>query len=144
LEDSSSVFEQTQKPTEFDAIGRFDADSLTIHTFDSDAMTEGEFRQLLEKRIARAIDPVAKSILGGTKSSNTGQIDAVMKNIQSKIPSTKISQYFRAGKNYYTINHKFGHAGNLFFKSVFDDLLKENQGCYITTQENSICIICRT
>jgi hypothetical protein len=107
-------------------------------------MTEGEFRQLLEKRIARAIDPVAKSILGGTKSSNAGQIDAVMKNIQSKIPSTKISQYFRAGKNYYTINHKFGYAGNLFFKSIFDDLLKGNQGYYITTQENSICVICRT
>lgn len=145
LEDTSSVFEQGQKLTEFDVIERLDTDALAIRNISSDPITESEFQQLLEKRIARAIIPVAKSILGGTEFGDVGGIDAVMKNMQSKIPSIEVSQYFRAGKSYYTINHKFGHTGNLFFKSVFDGLVKENKCCsYMITHENSICIICRT
>jgi hypothetical protein len=137
--------EQTQKLSEFDAIGELDADTMTIQTLDSEAISESEFKQLLEKRITRAIDPVTKSILDDIKLGNTSQVDAVMDSIKSKIPSIQISQYFRAGKNYYTINHKFGHVGNLFFKALFESLLNENQGhSYIITQENSICVICRS
>jgi hypothetical protein len=133
-----------QKLSEFDTIGRLDADTLTIQALGSETISESEFRQLLEKRITNAIDPVAKSILEDTTHCDSRQIDAAINSIKSKIPSIQISQYFRAGKNYYTINHKFGYAGNLFFKSIFDSLLKENQGhSHIIAQDNSICVICR-
>lgn len=142
----NSLSKLDKKPSEFDDLSRLDLDALTIQTLAfPKSKSEGEIKQILEKRIVDAVVPVATSLMGSLeKPEGTRQIDNILQNITSKVPSIQISHYFRAGKHYFTINHKMGYAGNILFKSIFDNFLKENQdNAYLITQENGICVICR-
>jgi hypothetical protein len=135
-----------KKSSEFEDLGRLDLDVLTIQTLAFfKSKSEDELKQILEKRIMGAVAPIATSLMCSLeKLEGTGQIDTILQNLASKIPSVQINHYFRAGKHYFTINHKMGYAGNILFKSIFDNFLKENQdNAYLTTQENGICVICR-
>lgn len=142
----NSLSKLGKKPSEFDDLSRLDLDALTIQALAfSKYKSESEIKQILEKRIVGAVVPIATSLMGSLeKPEGTRQIDDILQNITSQIPSIQISHYFRAGKHYFTINHKMGYAGNILFKSIFDNFLKENQdNVYLITQENSICVICR-
>ncbi|MGQ0771758.1 MAG: hypothetical protein ACT4NT_03185 [Nitrososphaerota archaeon] len=135
-----------KKSSEFEDLGRLDLDALTIQTLEfSKFKSEGEIKQILEKKITDAVIPIATSLIGSLeKLESTRKIDRLLQSITSKIPSAQMSHYFRAGKHYFTINHKMGYAGNILFKSIFDNFLKERQdNAYLITQENSICVICR-
>lgn len=142
----NSLSKLDKKPSEFENLGRLDLDALTFQTLAfSKSKSESEIKQILEKRIAGAVVPIATSLMGSLeKPEGTGQIDTILQNLTSKIPSVQTSHYFRAGKHYFTINHKMGYAGNILFKSIFDNFLKGNQdNTYLITQENHLCVICR-
>lgn len=135
-----------KKSSEFEDLGRLDLDALTFQTLAFfKSKSEGELKQILEKRITGAVAPIATSLMGSLeKFEGTWQIDVMLQNLASKIPSVQTSHYFRAGKHYFTINHKLGYEGNILFKSIFDNFLKENQdNAHLITQENGICVICR-
>lgn len=78
------------------------------------------------------------------KANSRKEVAAFMHELESQIETIQINHYFRAGRTYLTVKHTMGKPGNLFFKSVFEKLLK---GCkekpHITSDEKSICIIFR-
>lgn len=81
----------------------------------------------------------------GYEIQNHEQIAKIVRELSLKIGMMQSSHYFRAGRAYFTINHEMGKSGNLFFKSVFENLLR---GCaeekpFVTSEKNSICIIFR-
>ncbi len=142
----NSLSKLDKKSSEFEDLNRLDLDALTIQTLTSSTFTsEGEIKQILEKKIAGVVIPIATSLMDNLeKFEGIGKTEHILQNITSKIPSTQMSHYFRAGKHYFTINHKMGYAGNILFKSIFDNFLKENHdNAYLITQENSVCVICR-
>jgi hypothetical protein len=61
-----------------------------------------------------------------------------------KMGSVQIDNYFRAGRAYFTIRHEMGQKGNLFFKSVFDNILKGSvEKPHVTNKQDEICVIFR-
>ncbi|MEW6042647.1 MAG: hypothetical protein AB1608_00065 [Thermoproteota archaeon] len=118
---------------------------MKIDTIESIFESQDDMRQLLEQRIAKTVAPVVQSLLKDSLSKkDSNQIHLIFESIAAKIPSIKVQHYFRAGRNYFTINHQMGQVGNIFFKTMFDILLKENKDkSYQLSQENSFCIICR-
>ncbi len=106
-------------------------------------------RDLLEKKVTSAIEPYVLAILEENKVDpdsqyrNIEQIDSVLQKVLSSLPA-QITCYFRAGKTYLRISHEMGDIGNLFFKSLFYNVLKNyGEHYHIQTQENTICAICR-
>lgn len=131
-------------PSEFAQLQRLDQNELNMETVGAAFESQEEVKQLLEQRIAKAVAPVAQSLLADFVSEqDPNQIKSILKNITTKIPSVKIQQYFRAGKNYFTIDHQMGHAGNMLFKVLFDMVFCKNQELYHLAQGNRFSIICR-
>jgi len=143
--------------TEFDGIVRLsDADSITIDALacttklSNDPMTGGQkMKDLLEQKTMLAIEPYVLLILEENKVDpnlqyqNVEQINSVLQKITSQM-SAQTTCYFRAGRAYLRINHEMGDIGNLFFKSLFYNILKDSRKDYhLQTQENTICAICR-
>jgi len=78
------------------------------------------------------------------KIQNHKQIAIILQEMASRIGSIQTDYYFRAGRTYFTINHGMGSAGNLFFKSVFENLLQDTkENSHFITQENKFCAIIR-
>jgi hypothetical protein len=90
----------------------------------------------------QTIDALNQTALN-KKIQNHKQIDQVLQEIATRIGSVHANYYFRAGRAYFTINHGMGPAGNLFFKSVFDNLLQNAKNSHFITQENNFCAIIR-
>jgi hypothetical protein len=91
----------------------------------------------------QTIDALNQTTLN-KKIQNHKQIAQVLQEIASRIGSIRTDYYFRAGRAYFTIDHSMGPAGNLFFKSVFDNLLQNaKENSHFITQENSFCAIIR-
>lgn len=142
--------------TEFDGIAQLsDADSITIDTMDCDTklshnpMAEGQkMKDLLEQKTLLAIEPYVLSILEenidlNLPHQNIEQINSVLQKITSQM-SAQTTCYFRAGRAYLRISHEMGDIGNLFFKSLFYNILKDfGKSYHLQTQENTICVICR-
>ncbi|MEM3064632.1 MAG: hypothetical protein QW177_04585 [Candidatus Nitrosotenuis sp.] len=106
--------------------------------------SQEEVRQLLEQRIEKAVAPVARLLFTDFANEKyQNQIKSILKSVTTKIPSVKVQQYFRAGKNYLTIDHQMGYAGNMLFKALFDMIFCKNQELYYLTQDNRFSIICR-
>lgn len=77
-------------------------------------------------------------------AQNHKQVVAFLQELESRIDLMQTSHYFRAGRAYLTVNHSMGKAGNLFFKSVFDNLLKEcKEKPHVVSDEKSVCVIFR-
>jgi hypothetical protein len=129
--------------SEFDQLQRLEPNDLKIESIFG---SPDEISRLLEQRITRAVIPVAQSLFtdaSGMQGMN--QINLILENIAAKIPSVQTQHYFRAGKNYFTVNHQMGYAGNVFFKIIFDTLLKESRDkSYQIAQENCFCVIYRS
>lgn len=131
--------------SEFAQIQRLNHNELKMETIGAIFESQEEIRQLLEQRIDKAMIPVAQSLLADPAlEQNSNQIKLILESIATKIPSVEVQQYFRAGKNYFTISHQMGYAGNIFFKTLFDMVLGENQDkSYQLVQENRFSIIYR-
>ncbi|MEM3100576.1 MAG: hypothetical protein QXT99_04370 [Candidatus Nitrosotenuis sp.] len=131
--------------SEFAQIQRLNHNEFKMETLGIVFESQEEIRQLLEQRITKAIVPVVQSLLAdSTIEQNSNQIKLIMESIVTRIPSIEVQQYFRAGKNYFTINHKMGYVGNIFFKILFDMVVGENHDkSYQLVQENRFSIICR-
>ncbi len=119
---------QNKKQTEFEALL-----SNQDLPFDSSQLS-----QILEQKITNVIDDVVDSIID---KSNAETSEIILKNIVSKIPSTILVQYSRAGRSYVSIEHTMGNLGNLLFSGI---VKKSTSDDYHTiTQQNKICFIFR-
>ncbi|HET8719376.1 MAG TPA: hypothetical protein VFM64_00075 [Candidatus Nitrosotenuis sp.] len=78
-----------------------------------------------------------------TEPNNYAEIAAILQSIAAKVGSVQVESYFRAGRAYFTINHTMGPAGNLFFKTAFEKLLRNSAKPHVTTNQNEISRICR-
>jgi hypothetical protein len=137
---------KSDNPTsEFTQIQKLNHNELKMETIGATFESQEEIRQLLEQRIAKAMIPVARSLLANpAHEQDSNQIKLILESIATRMPSVEVQQYFRAGKNYFTINHQMGYAGNIFFKTLFDMVLGKNQDkSYQLIQENRFSIICR-
>lgn len=141
--------------TEFDRIARLsDADQITIGEMERAAVAGSglewqKVKDLLEQKATSAIEPYVLAVLEENKASpdlqyqNIEQIRSVLEKITSPM-SAQTTCYSRAGKTYLRISHEMGDIGNLFFKSLFYNVLKDfGESYHIQTQENTICAICR-
>ncbi len=119
LKESANILHSNKNSSEFELVEQLSFDMLTSYGLDSASY--------------------------GYKIQSHEQIAEVLNDLASKIGMVQTSYYFRAGRNYFTINHAMGKAGNLFFKSVFDNLLKgcSNEKPHVITDQKSICVIFR-
>lgn len=143
-------------PTEFDGILQLSsADQTTIDDLErstklTDSVLEGQkIKDLLEQKATLAIEPYVLAVLEENKVDpdlqykNIEQINSILQKITSPM-SAQTTCYFRAGKAYLKISHEMGDIGNLFFKSLFYNVLKNfGENYHVQTQENAICVICR-
>ncbi|MFN3654275.1 MAG: hypothetical protein ACK4TO_02995 [Candidatus Nitrosotenuis sp.] len=131
--------------SEFAQIQKLNQNEVKMETIGATFESQEEIRQLLEQRIAKAMIPVAQSLLADPAlEQDSNQIKLILESVATRIPSVEVQQYFRAGKNYFTINHQMGYVGNIFFKTLFDMVLGKNQNkSYQLVQENRFSIICR-
>ena len=144
------------QPTEFDGILQLpNADHTTIDGMECDAKPTvsiqewQQMRDLLEQKATLALEPYVLAVLEENNSDpdsqyrNIGQINSVLQKIASQM-SAQATCYFRAGKAYMRVNHEMGDVGNLFFKSLLNNVLKNfGENYHMQTQENSVCAICR-
>lgn len=144
------------QPTEFDGILQLpNADHTTIGEMECAANLTGssqewqKIKNLLEQKAALAIEPYVLAVLEENKVDpysqyqNIGQINSVLQKITSSMSAQTIC-YFRAGRAYLRINHEMGDIGNLFFKSLLYNVLKNfGENYHLQTQENTVCVICR-
>lgn len=141
--------------TEFDDIAQLsNIGQITIHELECAAkltnVQEGQkTKDLLEQIAIQSIEPYVLAILKENKvdtnlqHQNIEQINSTIQKI-AFLMSAQTTCYFRAGKSYLKINHEMGDIGNLFFKSLFYNILKNSgENYHIQTQENTICAICR-
>jgi hypothetical protein len=114
----SLILRSDKKQPEFELIEALDNESITID----------------------ALMPTALNFT----IQNHKQVAEILQEIASKLDRTQINHYFRAGRAYFTISHEMGNAGNLFFKSVFDNLLQGTKGkSHSMLNQNTFCIIFR-
>ena len=144
-------------PNEFDGIIQLsDADQITIDALErtpklTDSVQVGQkMKDLLEQKATMAIAPYVLAILEENKVDpdlqhrNIEQINSILQKIISPM-SAKTTCYFRAGKAYLRISHEMGDVGNLFFKSLFYNVLKNfGENYHIQTRENTVYMIYRT
>lgn len=139
--------------TEFEGIARMsNADQVTIDDVElaADSVRKWQkIRDLLEQKATSAIEPYVLAILEENKIDpdaqyrNIEQINFVLQKALSSLPA-QTTCYSRAGKAYLRISHEMGDMGNLFFKSLFYNVLKNfGEDYHVQTQENTICAICR-
>ncbi len=143
--------------TEFDGIAQLsNADQITIDALGcteklwNTSVNEGQkIKDLLEQKTMLAIEPYALAMLKENKIDQNlpclsiEQINSILQKITSKMPA-QTTCYFRAGRAYLRISHEMGDIGNLFFKSLFLNILKDfGENYHLQTQENAVCAICR-
>jgi hypothetical protein len=145
LKEILNLAKSDNSTSEFARLQRLNQDELDTATIGPIFKSQEEVMQLVEQRIAKAVIPVAQSLLASsTFKQDSNQIKLILENIVAKIPTLEVQQYFRAGRNYFTINHQMGYTGNIFFKTLFDVLLRENHDkAYQLVQENRFSIIFR-
>jgi len=143
-------------PTEFDGIMQLSgADQITIDELEhatklTCSVPEGQkMRDLLEQKATLAIEPYVLAVLEENKVDanlqhrNIEQINLILQKVVSPM-SAQTTCYFRAGRAYLRISHEMGDIGNLFFKSLFHNILKNfGENYHIQAQENTVCAICR-
>jgi hypothetical protein len=138
--------------TEFDGISQLsNVDQITIDALECTKLTNmpkgQKMKDFLEQKASLAIEPYVLSILKenidqNSKNPNIEEINSILQKITSEIPA-QTTCYFRAGKAYLRVNHEMGDIGNLFFKALLNNILKDFGDPHIQTQENSTCAICR-
>jgi hypothetical protein len=97
--------------------------------------------QIFDQKVSHAINDVVSMIL--TQNYNKDP-QVTLQNISSKIPSTILVKYARAGKNYVAIDHALGDLGNLFFSGVMEKAMQDGtQIHHVIAQQNKICFIFR-
>jgi hypothetical protein len=133
--------------TEFDGIAQLSVDQITIDALECTKLTNVQkMKDFLEQKASLAIEPYVLSLLKENTDQNSNLTIEGVNSILQKIVSEMSAQttcYFRAGKAYLRINHEMGDIGNLFFKSLLNNILKDFGDPHIQTQENSTCAICR-
>ena len=143
-------------PTEFDDILQLpSADHMTMSEMECATKLTGlvherqKIRDLLEQKATLAMESYVLAVLEENKVDpelqyqNIGQINSILQKITSSMPA-QTTCYSRAGKSYLRINHEMGDVGNLFFKSLLYNVLKNSGESYhVQTQENAVCAICR-
>lgn len=139
--------------TEFDGIAQLsNVDQITIDALECAKVTNVQkgqkMKDFLEQKANMAIEPYVLAILEENTDRNLQHlniegINSVLQKITSQM-SAQTTCYFRAGKAYLRINHEMGDIGNLFFKSLLNNILKDfGENHHIQTQENAVCVICR-
>lgn len=97
--------------------------------------------KIFDQKVNHAVNDVVSTIL--TQNYNKDP-QATLQNISSKIPSTILVKYARAGKNYVSIEHTMGDLGNLFFSGVMEKAMQDRpQNHHTVAQQNKICFIFR-
>ena len=153
---SKSQESSKNSSTEFDGISQLsNAKRITIDSLEhatkltSSVKEVQKIKDLLEQKATLAIESYVLAILDENKvdpnlqHQNIEQINLILQKIVSKMPA-QTTCYFRAGKAYLRINHEMGDIGNLFFKSLFYNILKNfGENYHIQTQENAVCAIYR-
>jgi len=126
---------KTKKQSEFETLL---SSNLSISDIPSDNYP---LTQIFEQKINSMMSDMVDSILAQNRNENP---QVILQTITSKIPSTVLLRYARAGKNYVSIDHTMGDLGNLFFRSMFDRIMM-NQPCehHTATQQNKISFIFR-
>lgn len=81
--------------------------------------------------------------LENAEPHNYTEIAVILQSIAAKVGSVHVESYFRAGRAYFTISHTMGPAGNLFFKTAFEKMLRNSAKPHIVTNQNEISVICR-
>lgn len=124
-----------KKQSEFETLL---SSNLSIDDIESDSIP---LMKIFEQKINRTINDLVGSVLKKNYDKNP---EILLKNISSKIPSTVLARYARAGKNYVTIDHNMGTLGNVFFCGVIDEAAKNQAYEHHTImQENKFCFIFR-
>jgi|GEM_PF-3980428 len=109
-------------------------------TFGGVVVDASSLGAVLEKKMSEIADPITESLL----QKNNDCDDRILKTLHdlvSRLDSSEVTHYFRAGRNYITITHGMGSTGNLFFRAVFAKLGIDN--CFVSERQGSICVICR-
>lgn len=97
--------------------------------------------KIFDQKVNHAVNDVVSTIL--TQSYNKDP-QVTLQNISSKIPSTILVKYARAGKNYVSIEHTMGDLGNLFFSGIMEKAMQDRpQNHHTIAQQNKICFIFR-
>lgn len=97
--------------------------------------------KIFDQKVNHAVNDVVSTIL--TQNYNKDP-QVTLQNISSKIPSTILVKYARAGKNYVSIEHTMGDLGNLFFSGVMEKAMQDRpQNHHTVAQQNKICFIFR-
>lgn len=139
--------------TEFDTIVKLPShDQIRIETLPlalSDSVCVGQTtKDLLEQKAMLGVEQYVLQILGGNqadsalRAKNIEQINSVLQKIIVSIPAD-LACYSRAGKTYFRISHSMGSVGNMFFKSLLYNVLKDIGNVYVGTHENTVCAVCR-
>ncbi len=112
--------------------------NLSMDDIESDNYPLAKF---FDQKVNHAVNDVVSTIL--TQSYNKDP-QVTLQNISSKIPSTILVKYARAGKNYVSIEHTMGDLGNLFFSGVMEKAMQDRpQNHHTVAQQNKICFIFR-
>ena len=97
--------------------------------------------KIFDQKVIQAVNDVVSTIL--TQNYNKDP-QVTLQNISSKIPSTILVKYARAGKNYVSIEHTMGDLGNMFFSGVINKAMQDRpQNHHTVAQQNKICFIFR-
>lgn len=112
--------------------------NLSIDDIESDNYP---LAKIFEQKINHVVNEVVDSVLARNHKKDP---QATLQNVSSKIPSTILVKYARAGKNYISIDHTMGDLGNLFFIGIVKKTMQNGlQNNHIITQQNKICFIFR-
>ena len=112
--------------------------NLSIDDIESDNYP---LEKIFEQKINHVVNEVVDSVLARNHKKDP---QATLQSVSSKIPSTILVKYARAGKNYISIDHTMGDLGNLFFRGIVKKTTQNGlQNNHIITQQNKICIIFR-
>lgn len=97
--------------------------------------------KIFDQKVNHAVNDVVSTIL--TQNYNKDP-QVTLQNISSKIPSTILVKYARAGKNYVSIEHTMGNLGNLFFSGIMEKAMQDRpQNHHTIAQQNKICFVFR-
>ena len=124
-----------KKQSEFEALL---SSNLSMDDVESDNYP---LAKIFEQKISHAVNDVVDSVLAQNYNKDP---QVALQNISSKIPSTILVKYARAGKSYISIDHTLGDLGNLFFSRIMERTMRNrSQNNHTITQQNKICFIFR-
>ena len=139
--------------TEFDTVARLHDDQIRIETLSCAKLPDAEhvektMKDLLEQKAMLGVEQYVLQMLeenhahSALKPKNIEQINSILQKITESIPAD-LACYSRAGKTYLRVSHGMGDVGNLFFKSLLNNVLKDFGDAYVGMRENAVCAICR-